>query len=711
MLLCRLGLRLPAARTPPHVYRLSPSAFPRHASSWARPSFFTRAPPIRSFIPRRHALWIIPVAGGLTLYLLPTPKSLFPSIFSSPTLIPCPSPTQSQPRVNPTIFSPSESDRIIKARIVQLLQEHIWEPILTAKRFIFLFVLFVPVIITSPMLLIGKPEKRLKGDKWGAVWWYGFLVYQMEGAGPTFIKLAQWAASRKDLFPALLCEKLGSLHSQGRPHSLEHTKRVIERVFQRPFDEVFEEFDEVPIGTGAIAQVYRATLKKDLIPPSYLGPRRKRKSPGGALAPVILKDPPPSAPSASVAIKILHPRVSKTISRDLSIMHFFARVISLLPGMKWISLPEEVEVFGSMMNQQLDLRNEVENLIAFENNFAPRKVPVTFPRPLKVWSTNDVLVEEFENALPMELFLRNGGGPYDEQVATVGLDAFLNMLLLDNFVHSDLHPGNIMIKFCKPLSTRMLLENLYNHIFHKKDCGPNDSLSSTLNPPADYSDSDKIVSRLRELKKIPAEWHAELDRLHEAGYIPEVVFIDAGLVTTLDATNRRNFLDLFRAVAEFDGYRTGQLMVERSRSPELAIDTETFALKMQHLVLSVKRKTFSLGQITISDLLTEVLKNVREHHVKLEGDFINTVISILLLEGIGRQLDPGLDLFASALPILRQLGSQMASREGGMMKDMPKDNLGALLKVWVWLEARSFISGAIVSADEMVKYDWFCPSI
>lgn len=93
--------------------------------------------------------------------------------------------------------------------------------------------------------------------------------------------------------------------------------------------------------------------------------------------------------------------------------------------MKWISLPEEVEVFGSMMNQQLDLRNEVENLIAFENNFSPRKVPVTFPRPLKIWSTNNVLVEEYQDALPMELFLRNGGGPYDDQVATVGLDAFL----------------------------------------------------------------------------------------------------------------------------------------------------------------------------------------------------------------------------------------------------------------------------------------------
>ena len=122
-------------------------------------------------------------------------------------------------------------------------------------------------------------------------------------------------------------------------------------------------------------------------------------------------------------------------------------------------------------------------------------------------------------------------------------------------------------------------------------------------------------------------------------------------------------------------------MIARSRSPDLAIDPETFALKMQHLVLSIKRRTFSLGQIKISDLLSEVLRNVRVHHVKMEGDFVNTVISILLLEGIGRRLDPGLDLFASALPILRQLGGQMAVGGETTMMNLPSGNLGALLKV------------------------------
>ncbi|KDR85445.1 hypothetical protein GALMADRAFT_218543 [Galerina marginata CBS 339.88] len=647
---------------------------------------------------RRHARWAVPLSAGLAVCLLPPRQhSRFPAVIPPP------------PPPRTIILSPSESHRTLSAALRALLQTHVVEPVLTAKRFVYLLFLFAPVILASPMLLVGKADKTLKGDRWGAVWWYGLLVSRMEAAGPTFIKLSQWAASRADLFPTLLCQRLGSLHSQGKTHPLAHTKAVIEAVFQRPFAHVFASFDDTPIGSGAIAQVYRATLHQDLIPPSYLGPRRTRKTPGGPLGPVILQDPLPTVPTASVAIKVLHPHVSKTINRDLRIMSFFANFVNLFPGMQWISLPEEVQVFGGMMRQQLDLRNEADNLLSFEHNFAPRKVPVTFPRPLKIWSTKDLLIEEYMNALPLEAFLRNGGGPFDDQVATVGLDAFLNMLLLDNFVHSDLHPGNIMIKFSKPPTTRILLSNLYTRLFHSTPDPQNLSIPAHM-LSADYSDSDSIVGRLRALTDDPEHWHAELESLHETGYVPEIVFVDAGLVTSLSAKNRQNFLELFRAVAEFDGYRTGQLMVERSRAPELAIDTETFALKMQHLVLNVKRKTFSLGQIKISDLLTEVLKNVRVHHVKMEGDFTNTVISILLLEGIGRQLDPGLDLFASALPILRTLGGQMATRES-MTKDLPSSNLGALLKFWVWVEARSFISSAIINADDLVKYDLLCPSV
>jgi aarF domain-containing kinase len=377
-----------------------------------------------------------------------------------------------------------------------------------------------------------------------------------------------------------------------------------------------------------------------------------------------------------VAIKIKHPKVEALIARDLAIMGFFARLITLFPGMEWLSLPEEVSVFGSMMNEQLNLRREADNLETFEFNFQKRRDPISFPRPLSSFSAHDVLVEEYQRALPLEAFLKHGGGPFDDQLAELGLDAFLNMLLLDNFVHADLHPGNIMVKFVRP-STRLLLRNVFASLWYGADA------TAANEQPYSTSESDEIVERLQTLAKNAEDggraWRAELHRLHDEGYAPEVVFIDAGLVTTLDARNRANFLDLFRAIAEFDGYRAGQLMVARSVSPKLAREPETFALKIQHLVLDVKRSTFSLGAVRVADVLGNVLKAVRDHHVKMEGDFVNTILSILLLEGIGRQLDPNLDLFASALPILRQLGRQMT--EDASIVQMPRQDLGTMFKV------------------------------
>jgi aarF domain-containing kinase len=39
------------------------------------------------------------------------------------------------------------------------------------------------------MVLIGSHDGRRDGERWGAIWWYGFLIRQMENAGPTFIKV------------------------------------------------------------------------------------------------------------------------------------------------------------------------------------------------------------------------------------------------------------------------------------------------------------------------------------------------------------------------------------------------------------------------------------------------------------------------------------------------------------------------------------------
>ncbi|WWC85450.1 uncharacterized protein L201_000313 [Kwoniella dendrophila CBS 6074] len=590
---------------------------------------------------------------------------------------------------------------------VGIIQLYIIEPLATLFRFFHLALLFGPVILTTPMLLVGKPESRRRRrsgkplteeeENWGAIWWYSFLVKQMERAGPSFIKLGQWAASRADLFPSDLCEKMSKLHSNGKPHSLKHTKKVMEKAFGLNFDDIFEEFGEEPIGCGAIAQVYKAKLKPSVFT-------------GGAATTSKDQSHLDTTLNRSVAIKVLHPRARKTIRRDIAIMSVFANIFNAFPGMEWLSLPEEVEVFGEMMNSQLDLRVEASNLEKFEVNFQKRGRRVTFPSPIKLGKddqgkerqeTQDVLIEEFENALPLKWFLTNGGGDYDDKIAGIGLDAFLEMLLLDNWTHGDLHPGNIMVRFYKPTTTDYL-GPLLNRFSHKPQTPPSNT------PPSANVSNQELVDSLASIAHDHDKWHEKLEELYKEGYEPQLIFIDAGLVTSLDSTNRRNFLDLFQSVAEFDGYKAGKLMVERCKQPEHVLDEETFALKMQHIVLSVKSKTFSLAKIKISDILNDVLNAVRTHHVKLEGDFINTVLSILLLEGIGRQLDPDMDLFKSALPILRQLGRQMGTKEA--LNATPKGNLLAMIKLWVWVEARQ-VAGEASTMDNWIKYDRLFPAM
>lgn len=431
-----------------------------------------------------------------------------------------------------------------------------------------------------------------------------------------------------------MCNVMSSLHSNAPAHPLYVTKRTISKAFGGlAFEEIFEEFHEEPLGVGAIAQVYKAKLKPglaaacnhDVVHGEASLTEKVRKN-----VDVLVKSSPRRVPSSYVAVKVLHPKVERLIRRDLRIMSFFASLLNAVPTMHWLSLPDEVQQFGEMMKLQLDLRIEATNLVMFREKFKSRST-AWFPFPYLSYASREVLVEEFAQGIPLSTVLEIGGGVYQQEIANEGLNAFLHMLLIDNFVHADLHPGNIMVRFYQPGELDL---SLRKHAPAAED--------STC---AEVDVTEAVLARLRPHLDEPREWKAALAQLSAEGYHPQLVFIDTGLVTQLNETNRRNFLDLFRAVAEFDGYRAGQLMVERCRQPEEVIDPEVFALKMEHLVLSIKSRTFALGNIKIGDVLSEVLSMVRRHHVRLEGDFVNVVISILLLEGIGRSLDPQLDLF------------------------------------------------------------------
>ncbi|ORX62405.1 ABC1-domain-containing protein [Hesseltinella vesiculosa] len=567
-----------------------------------------------------------------------------------------------------------------------LVKEWLVEPLLTFRRFVHILLLLCPVALASPAMLFGSQVN--KEETTGALWWYDFLANQMERAGPSFIKLAQWIASRTDLFPRGLCHRLSKLHSDVTAHSFDYTKVVLEETFGRRLDELFLELDPEPLGVGAIAQVYKARLHPDLIlaDEAMLADFCVDENVVTTDA-VVVYDKHGKAVQirTSVAIKVLHPKVKALVNRDLKIMACIAGLLTWIPSFHWLSLPQEVQVFGAMMRDQLDLRVEGQHLLRFNELFAGNP-NVCFPRPYMYLTSEQVLVEEYEHGIPLSVFLKaaatakrsgQSSGVFDKKIASIGLDTFLYMLIVYNFIHADLHPGNIMVRYYKP-SAHHPVQMAWSKLMRQqlKDEG------------------DQAVSRVRAATTDRALADT-LQQLDDEGYVPQLVMIDTGLVNELNDKNRRNFLDLFMAIAQFDGYNAGRLMIERCQSPEHVINGELFALRMQRLILGLKENTFHLGTVRIGDLLSEVHDMVRTHHVKLEGDFINVVVGIMLLEGIGRQLDPDLDLFKNALPVLRKYSIQ----DGGKhtlqgMKDVQEQGVTTphWIKVWIFLELRHWLT-------------------
>ena len=537
-------------------------------------------------------------------------------------------------------------------RISVAIDDHIIKPIGILTRCVEITICLLPIMITFPLTYLSQ------GPLASHTWWYTLIRNILQHLGPSFIKLGQWAASRTDLFPNDFCRIIGGLHSNASPHSFKYTERELCELFGiTTLDEVFEVVQERPVGVGAIAQVHVVKFKE-----SFTQNTNGRKW---------------------FAMKILHPHVRDIIAKDLCIMRFGAGLINAIPTMNWLSLPDEVQQFSILMNLQLDLRIEAFNLVSFRDNF--KKYPlVTFPKPLEAFATPNIIFEEYLEALPMETFL-NYKSKLDnvelcKRVSDPFVDAFLKMLILDDFIHSDLHPGNVMIKFVKmnKLRTKVISTEEENRdvIVQLRD--------------AYVSGEDSFVGLLKEVLTT---------------YQPQICFIDVGLVTELNDTDRVNFIDLFNALVRFDGYKAGQLMIDRSRTPETAIKNEEFAQKVKGLVATIRNQTFTLGTVSIGALLDQMLSMVRTHHVRMEADFVSVVVAILLLEGIGRQLDPALDLFDSSVPILQEYALQ--HNESSLLKDTGTFTMMAL---WLSLEVRKWMNTSVKQLGYLLKTDQISPN-
>ena len=314
-----------------------------------------------------------------------------------------------------------------------------------AARALVLLVVFLPVLLTA---LLAWPWPFFRNRVW-----FPMLTSALATAGAAFIKWGQWASCRPDIFPERLCAALSRLHSQAPTHGFGHTRREVEAACGAPLADAFEAFDPKPFASGSIAQLHRATL------------------PGGR----------------DVAVKVRHPAVVRRIVVDFALMRAAAE-FSCLIGLRWLNLKASVAQFSTTMVAQTRLDIEAEHIRRFGWNFGGTAYrDVRFPeailatRSVRAAAAQfvgaqfrrkffcairrailrrpspcvQVLIESFEpgelvskytlqKALGME-----GGDALRKDLAHFvvarGEDVYLKMLLVDNLMHADLHPGNILV--------------------------------------------------------------------------------------------------------------------------------------------------------------------------------------------------------------------------------------------------------------------------
>jgi ubiquinone biosynthesis protein len=131
----------------------------------------------------------------------------------------------------------------------------------------------------------------------------------------------------------------------------------------------------------------------------------------------------------------------------------------------------------------------------------------------------------------------------------------------------------------------------------------------------------------------------------------KVALLDLGLVGELTDQHRRNFGRFFAAWAQRDGDTMAHLMYEMSASAGMPRDPVTYERYRAGIIEFVGRYWgHRMGDVQVGKVLLDLLVLLRRHRIRVNPSFTIVNIAIAVTEGIGKQLDPELDLMAEALP-------------------------------------------------------------
>ena len=259
-----------------------------------------------------------------------------------------------------------------------------------------------------------RPHKLPRGER---------LRLALEELGPVFVKFGQALSTRPDILPPEVAAELAKLQDRVPPFPGAEARAIVEKALGKPVTEIFAEFDEVPLAAASVAQVHTARLK-----------------PQG-----------PNDPGMEVVVKVLRPGVEALVERDIALLRALAEFAERWhPSGKRLRPRAVVAEYEKVIFDELDLMREGANCAQLRRNWLGSEL---IYHPLVFWDYTrpDVLVLERIYGISIREMdtLRQQGANF-QVLAERGVEIFFKQVFRDNFLHADMHPGNIFVDMADP---------------------------------------------------------------------------------------------------------------------------------------------------------------------------------------------------------------------------------------------------------------------
>ena len=238
------------------------------------------------------------------------------------------------------------------------------------------------------------------------------LARDLEAMGPTWVKLGQLLSTRVDLLPEPWTDALSRLQDNVEPIPFEDVERVVTEELGVSLRHGFASFDRTPLAAASLGQVHRAEL------------------PSGR----------------QVVVKVQRPGVREVVRDDMAALTELAELADAHTELgRRYGFTQLLEQFRRSLAGELDYQREATNLTRMAELTAPFP-HLLVPAPVPDYTTRSVLTMDFVPGRKVTDLGPLGRLDLDGRVLVEELfRAYLQMILVDGFLHADPHPGNVLL--------------------------------------------------------------------------------------------------------------------------------------------------------------------------------------------------------------------------------------------------------------------------